>query len=156
MPRPYLSDHRLVIIETNTKGLTEKNTIQGWQKLTEAAMTELQQSFNNQPILDVTNLEDAINQLNNQVLRNLHKVPPMKRRRSLRKAPKLWYNKDLLNQRKILKTGSRNGLGTKNHINGQHSKGKEIATTQWWNSTRDITYSQKLRTITTTPDNSTK
>ena len=37
------------------------------------------------------------------MLRNLNKVAPMKRRRSLKKAPKSWFNKDLLDQRKILK-----------------------------------------------------
>ena len=103
MPELYLSDHRLVIIETNTKRLTEKPQYKDYRKLTEATMTEFQQSFNNQPILDATNLEDAINQLNNQMLRNLNKVAPMKRRRSLRKVPKSWYNKDLLDQRKIMK-----------------------------------------------------
>ena len=67
-------------------------------------MKEFQQSFNNQPILDVTNLEDAINQLNDQMLRTLNKVAPLKSRRCVRKTPKSWFNKDLLNQRKIIKS----------------------------------------------------
>ena len=37
------------------------------------------------------------------MLRNLNKVAPMKRRRSLKKAPKSWFNKDLLDLRKIVK-----------------------------------------------------
>ena len=52
-------------------------------------MTEFQQNFSNQPILDVTNLEDAIHQLNDQMLRNLNKVTPMKRRRSVKKPTKI-------------------------------------------------------------------
>ena len=73
IPGPYLSDHRMVIIETNSKILTEKPQYKEYRKLTEAAITDFQQSFNNQPILDVTNLKDAINQLNDQILRNLNK-----------------------------------------------------------------------------------
>ena len=96
LPGPYLSDHRMVIIEPNHKILTETPQYREYRNLTEAAMTEFQQSFNNQPILDVTNLEDAINQLNDQMLRNLNKVAPMKKRRSMKKAPKSLLNKDLL------------------------------------------------------------
>ena len=88
IPRPYLSDHRMVIIETNSKNLTEKPQYKEYRKLTKATITEFKQSFNNQPILDATNLEDAINQLNDPMLRNLNKVALMKRRRSVKKAPK--------------------------------------------------------------------
>ena len=101
---PYLSDHRMVIIETKNKKLTETPQYREYGNLTEAVMTEFQQSFNNQPILDATNLEDTINQLNDQMLRNLNKVAPMKKRRSMKKAPKLWFSKDLLDQRKIVKS----------------------------------------------------
>ena len=75
-----------------------------YRKLDKAATTEFQQSFDNQPILDATNLEDAINQLNIQMLRNLEKIAPIKRRRNVKKAPKPWFNKQLLDQRKIVKT----------------------------------------------------
>ena len=50
---------------------------------------EFQKNFNNQPILDATNLEDAIHQLNDQMLRNLNKVAPLKRIRSLKKGTKI-------------------------------------------------------------------
>ena len=110
IPRPYLSDHRMVVIETNNKKPTEKPQYKEYRKLTEAVIKEFQQNFNNQPILDATNLEDAINQLNDQMLRTLNKVTPLKSRRCVKKAPISWFNKDLLNQRKIVKkTGSENG-----------------------------------------------
>ena len=67
IPGPYLSDHRMIIIETNNRKLTEIPQYMEYRKLTEAAITEFQQSFNNQPILDATNLEDAIHQLNDQM-----------------------------------------------------------------------------------------
>ena len=100
LPGPYLSDHRMVIIETNNKKLTETPQYREYKNQTEAPMTEFQQSFNKQPILDATNLEDAINQLNDQMLRNLKKIAPMKKRRSMKKAPKSWFNKDLLTKGK--------------------------------------------------------
>ena len=103
IPGPYLSDHRMVIIETTNMKPTEALQYKEYRKLTTAAITEFQKNFNNQPILDATNLEDAIHQLNDQMLRNLNKVAPLKRRRSLKKAPKSWFNKDLLDQRKIVK-----------------------------------------------------
>ena len=99
IPGPYLSDHRNHQQETDKKLQCKE-----YRKLTEAAMKEFQQSFNNnQPILDATNLEDAIDQLNDQMLRTLNKVAPLKSRRCVRKTPKPWFNKDLLNQRKIVK-----------------------------------------------------
>ena len=104
LPGPYLSDHRMVIIETNNKKLTETPQYREYRNLTESAMTEFQESFNNQPILDATNLEDAVNQLNDQMLRNLDTVAPMKMKRSVKKAPKSWFNKDILDQRKMLKS----------------------------------------------------
>ena len=87
IPGPYLSDHRMVIIETSSKKPTEAPQYKEYRKLTTAAITEFQKNFNNQPILDMTNLEDTIHQLNDQMLRNLNKVAPMKMRRSLKKAP---------------------------------------------------------------------
>ena len=102
-PGPYLSDHRMVIIETTSMKLIEAPQYKEYRKLTTTAITEFRKNFNNQPILDATNLEDAIHQLNDQMLRNLNKVAPLKRRRSLKKAPKSWFNKDLLDQRKIVK-----------------------------------------------------
>ena len=89
IPGPYLSDHRSVIIETNNRKLTETPQYREYRKLTEAAIMEFQQSFNNQPILDVTNLEDAVNQQNVQMLRSLDKVAPMKKRRSVKKNTKI-------------------------------------------------------------------
>ena len=103
IPGPYLSDHRMVIIETTSMKPTEAPQYKEYRKLTTTAITEFQKNFNNQPILDATNLEDAIHQLNDQMLRNLNKVAPLKRRRSLKKTPKSWFNKDLLAQRKIVK-----------------------------------------------------
>ena len=91
----------MVIIETSNKKPTEAPQYKEYRKLTTAAITEFQKNFNNQPILDVTNLEDAIHQPNDQMLRNFNKVVPLKRRRSLKKAS--WFNKNLLDQRKIVK-----------------------------------------------------
>ena len=93
----------MVIIETSNKKPTEAPQYKEYRKLTTAAITEFKKNFNNQPILDATDLEDAIHQLIDQMLRILTKVAPMKRRRSLKKAPKSWFNNDLLDQRKIVK-----------------------------------------------------
>ena len=50
IPGPYLSDHRMVIIETNNRKLTKKTTIQGIQKTNqsrnERVPTKLQQPTN--------------------------------------------------------------------------------------------------------------
>ena len=110
IPGPYLSDHRMVIIETTSMKPTEPPQYKEYRKLTTTAITEFQKNFNNQPILDATNLEDAIHQLNDQMLRNLNKVAPLKRRKSLKKAPKSWFNKDLLDQRKTVKNRERKWL----------------------------------------------
>ena len=96
--RPQNGNHRNQQQETN-----RGTTIQRIQETNYSSNNRVPKNFNNQPILDATNLENAIHQLNDQLLRNLNKVAPMKRRRSLKKAPKSWFNKDLLDQRKIVK-----------------------------------------------------
>ena len=56
MPGPYLSDHRMVIIETTNKKQTEALQYKEYRKLTTAAIKEFQKTFNNQPIIDATTL----------------------------------------------------------------------------------------------------
>ena len=84
IPGPYLLDHIMVIIETSNKKPTGSPQYKEYRKLTAAAITEFQKNFNYQPMLDATNLEDAIHQLNDQMLRKLNKVAPMKRRISMK------------------------------------------------------------------------
>ena len=96
--RPQNGNHRNQQQETN-----RSTAIQRIQETNYSSNNRVPKNFNNQPILDTTNLEDAIHQLNDQMLRNLNKVARMKRRRSRKKAPKSWFNKDLLDQRKIVK-----------------------------------------------------
>ena len=68
----------MVIIEIINMKPMEASHYKEHRKLTTAAITEFQKNFNNQPILDATNLKDAIHQLNDQMLRNLNQVAPLK------------------------------------------------------------------------------
>ena len=122
--RPQNGNHRNQQQETNRGTIIQR--IQETNYSSNNSVSK--KDFNNQPILDATNLEDAIHQLNDQILRNLNKVAPLKRRRSLKKAPKSWFNKDLLDQRKIVKKQSKSGSSTDNNISGQLSKEKETDT----------------------------
>ena len=103
LPAIYLLDHRLIITETNSKKHKEKSQYMEYRKLDKAAITEFQQSFDNQPIFDATDLEDTIYQLNNKMQRNLDTVETIKRR-NVKRPPKLWFKKQLLDQKKNVKS----------------------------------------------------
>ena len=70
---------------------------------------EFKGKFNNQPILDAEPLEDAVYQLNNQLQSTLDVIGSLiTKKRSKHKKP--WYDKQLNDQRRILKNRERKWL----------------------------------------------
>ena len=73
-----------------------------YRRITDETIQEFKDKFNNQPILVAETLEDAVYQLNYQLQITLEVVALLiTRKRSKHKKP--WYDKQLNDQRRILK-----------------------------------------------------
>ena len=75
---PYISDHRLIILETSETKPETKIERQKITKINENTIHELCENFNNDPIMQVTTLEEAVSNMNQEVLRTLDLVAPTK------------------------------------------------------------------------------
>ena len=67
------------------------------------AIREFKEKFNNQLILDAETLEDVVYQLDNQMQNTLEEVAPLTTEKRSKHNNKPWCNKQLNDQRKILK-----------------------------------------------------
>ena len=60
-------------------------------------------NFNNYPIMQVQTLQEAINNMNEEILRTLDLVSPTKEVKTKKSRPEPWYDEQLKQERKILK-----------------------------------------------------
>ena len=65
--------------------------------------TNFAENLNNDQIIQVTTLEEAVNHLNQKMLRTLNLVAPTKEVKVKKRKPTPWYDEELKQQRKILK-----------------------------------------------------
>ena len=71
LPGLYISDHRMITLSTNIpKPKAEMNKV---RNLTDNKVQQFTEVFNNTAILNTSNLADANNQLNSEILRTLEK-----------------------------------------------------------------------------------
>ena len=78
--------------------------------LTDNKIQEFIDEFNNMPLLNSTNLKDATNQLNSEILRTMDKIAPKQVKKITSRVRKSWYDVDLKHQRQIVKNRERKWL----------------------------------------------
>ena len=100
---PSISDHRLIILETSETKLETKIERQKSRKINKSTIHEFCENFNNDPIMQVTTLEEAVNIMDEEILRTFDLVTPTKVVEAKMIRPKPWYDLELKQQRKILK-----------------------------------------------------
>ena len=71
--------------------------------INENAICEVCENLSNDPIMQATTHEEAFNNMNEYMLRTLYLVTPDKVVKAKKRRPKPWYDKELKQQRKILK-----------------------------------------------------
>ena len=108
--RSCISDHRLTTLNTNIPKPKPKTEIKYVCNLTDNKMQEFIDEFHNLPILDSTNLKDATNQLNSEILRTIDKIAPKQVEKITSRIRKSWYNADIKHQRQIVKKRERKWL----------------------------------------------
>ena len=77
IPGLYISGHRMITLNTNIPKPKPKTEIKSVCNLTDSKVQQFIDEFNNIPILNSSNLNDATNQLNSEMLRTMDKIAPL-------------------------------------------------------------------------------
>ena len=81
IPGPYISDHRLLILETTIDKIKPKRISTKARKPVKNINNIFKEKFNDKEILNGAALEDALNQIAKEVLKALDEVAPQKKSR---------------------------------------------------------------------------
>ena len=103
VPGPYISDHRLLILETTINKLEPQTITTEGRKPTKNINNIFKEKFNDKEVLKSTTLDDAINHFTKEVLKALDDIAPLKKVKTTNRKPKPWYDEDLKQQRTIMK-----------------------------------------------------
>ena len=101
-PGPYLSDHRFITIQL-TEHKPKVQLLTKHRRIPTAIMQEFDKHFNNQSILETTDLDQAINQFRSELQRTLNQIAPEKLMKMRNRNKKPRFDKELYNQRRIMK-----------------------------------------------------
>ena len=100
---PYILNHRLVILETMETKSKAKIKGQKIRKINENTIHKFRENFNIDPLIQVTTFEEAVNHLNQEMLRTVNLATPTKEVKVKKRKPTPWYDEEQEKQRKILK-----------------------------------------------------
>ena len=92
---PYISHHGLIILETSETKSETKIERQKIKKIKGNTICEFCENFNNDPIIQATTCEEAVNNMNDEMLRTLYLVAPTKEVKANKRRPKPWNDEDL-------------------------------------------------------------
>ena len=107
VPGPYISDHRLLILETTINKLEPQTITTKGRKPTKNINNIFKEKFNDKEVLNSTTLDDAINHFTKEVLKAIDDIAPLKKVNTTNRKPKPWYDEDLKQQRTIRKNRER-------------------------------------------------
>ena len=107
IPGPYISDHRLLILETTINKIEPQKITTKARKSTKNINNIFKEKFNDTEILRSTTLKDAINHFTKEVLKALDDIAPLKKVKTTNRKLKPWYDEDLKQQRTIMKNWER-------------------------------------------------
>ena len=78
IPGPYISDHRLLILETAINKIEPQKVTTKIRKSIKNINNTFKEKFNDKDILNITTLKDAINHSATEVLKTLEEIAPQK------------------------------------------------------------------------------
>ena len=99
----YISDHRLVGIEINSKKYSKQLEGQHRCPLKELDIDTFRNEFRNEIVMQHSNLDTIWREFDKELTRTLDKLAPPRKPRRNAKLPKPWYNPRLLGQRRIVR-----------------------------------------------------
>ena len=130
---PYISDQWLIAVQLEEKKPQNRINEIEYRRITETAIQEFKNKFNDQPILDTETLKKAVYQLDNQLKNALKDVAPLITKEKPKHNKKPWYDKQLNDQWKIIKNKETKWLKYKHKTSGTHTRGRETDTLQCLN-----------------------
>ena len=95
VPGPYISDHRLLILETTINKLEPQTITTKGRKPTKNINNIFKEKFNDREFLKSTTLDNAINHFTKEVLKAFDDIAPLKKVNTTNRKPKPWYDEDL-------------------------------------------------------------
>ena len=110
IPGSCILDHRKITLNTSIPKPIPKNKIKSVCYITDNKVQQFIDEFNNTPMLNTSNLTDASNQLNSEILRTMDKIAPQKFKKTTSRIKKPWNDNDLKHQRQIVKNRERKWL----------------------------------------------
>ena len=110
IPGSYISDHRMITLVTSIHKPKPKARMKKVYNLTDNKVQQFIEEFNNTAILNTSNLTDATNQLNSEILRTMDKIAPQQFMKITSRIKKPWYDNDLKHQKQIVKNRERKWL----------------------------------------------
>ena len=114
IPGPYLPDHRFITIQLTEHKPKVQQLFTKHRKIPADIVNEFDKHFSNQSILETTQLDQAINQFRSEIQRTLDQIAPEKIMEMRNRNKKPWFDKELYDQRRIMKNRERVWLKYKN------------------------------------------
>ena len=126
----YISDHRLVGIEINSKKYSKQLEDQHRHPLKELDIDTFRNEFRNETVMQHSNLDTIWKEFDKELTRTLDKLAPPRKPGRNAKPARPWYNPRLLGQRRIVWNREDKYIKYKQIINGKHLLGRGIDTQQ--------------------------
>ena len=107
VPDPYLSDHQFITIQqTECKPIVQQ-LLTKHRRIPTDIMQGFNRHLNNQSILETNDLDQALNQFRSELQRTLDQIAPEKPMKGRNRNKKPWCDKELYDQRRIMKNRER-------------------------------------------------
>ena len=107
IPGPYISDHWLIITQLSEHKPIVQQLLTKHRRIPRDIMQGSDRHFNNQLILETSDLNQAISRLRNEIQRALNQTAPEKPMKTRNRNKKPWFDKELYDQRRIMKNRER-------------------------------------------------
>ena len=114
IPGPYLSDHQFITIQLTECKPKVQQLLTKHRRIPTDIAQEFDKHFSNQMILETTSLDQAVNQFKSEKQRTLDQIAPVKIMKMRNRNKKAWFDKELYDQRRIMKNRERLWLKYKN------------------------------------------
>ena len=117
----YISDHCMVSVDINIKKQKYPKETKKIRDRTKLTGPILAQNFTSPDFNENTTIDEAVSQLNTELLKALDATAPIKSIKFTNRPKHPWFNKFIREQKSVVKIMKENGESTKNNTNGKHS-----------------------------------
>ena len=107
IPGPYISDHQFITTQLSEHKPIVQQLLTKHRRIPTDVIQGFDKHFNNQLILETSDLNQAISRFRNEIQRTLNEIAPEKLMKTRNRNKKPWFDKELYDQRRIMKNRER-------------------------------------------------